>query len=271
VKRTKRRKADAHEPAILTADEYERLLVACAENPTLALFVLLLGETGMRCESEALHLRWPDVSLDTGFITVVSGRDGHRTKSGKSRMVPMTQRLTAALRKHFAAYQFAAQSEYVFHHGATRRHHEAGGRIGTLRSAFKSAAKRAKLSASFRQHDLRHRRVTTWLAEGKSPVLVMQAMGHSRLETTMVYYKYLPDHLRGLVEPQSAVFARLWPFSLLLPRGEVLVFRSRLTDVAIWRNARVSPISVNRTRSAAIVRRTHRSATRVPLPLGLIV
>jgi integrase len=113
----------------------------------------------------------------------------------------MTPRLVATLREYFARYRFAAQSPYVFHHSKTKRHHEAGGRIGTLRRAFENAAARAKLSANFVQHDLRHRRVTTWLAEGKSPVLVMKAMGHSRLETTMHYYKYLPEHLRALVEP----------------------------------------------------------------------
>lgn len=209
VKRTERQKGDAHEAVILTQEEYRRLLTASAENPTLALFALALGETGMRCESEALHLRWQDVSFETGFITVVSGREGHRTKSGKSRLVPMTPELTSALKAHYAAYRFASQSQYVFHHTSTKRHHTNGGRIFSLRCAFKNAAKRAKLSTRFRQHDLRHRRVTTWLAEGKSPVLVMQAMGHSRLETTMMYYKYLPEHLRGLVDASPSTASAL--------------------------------------------------------------
>lgn len=200
VKRTERRKTDSHEPVIITSEEYERLLAACSTSPTLVLYVLLLGETGMRCESEALHLRWHDVSFETGFISVVSGREGHRTKSGRSRVVPMTPRLATALRTHFATYRFAAQSPYLFHHSTTKRHHSAGGRIGTLRTAFKSAARRARLSTQFRQHDLRHRRVTTWLAEGRSPVHVQHAMGHSRLETTMAYYQFLPGHLRGLVD-----------------------------------------------------------------------
>ena len=44
----------------------------------------------MRCESEALQLRWEDVDLENGFVQVVSGRDQHRTKSGKSRDVPLS-------------------------------------------------------------------------------------------------------------------------------------------------------------------------------------
>ena len=42
----------------------------------LVMYVLILGETGMRCDSEALRLQWEDVEFATGFIRVVSGRDG---------------------------------------------------------------------------------------------------------------------------------------------------------------------------------------------------
>lgn len=50
----------------------------------LSMYVLTLGETGVRCDSECLWLRWEDLDFDRGFIHVVSGRDGHRTKAGKS-------------------------------------------------------------------------------------------------------------------------------------------------------------------------------------------
>ena len=70
----------------------------------------------------------------------------------------------------------------------------------SFRDSFVAAAKRAKLSPELHQHDLRHRRVTAWLAEGKSPVLVKEAMGHSDLRTTMRYTHLSREHLRGLVE-----------------------------------------------------------------------
>ncbi len=90
-------------------------------------------------------------------------------------------------------------SPWVFHHTKTRRHHKAGKRIRSLYSAFKAAAERAKLPPEFVQHDLRHRRVTTWLAEEKSAVLVKEAVGHADLRTTMAYTHIARDHLRGLV------------------------------------------------------------------------
>lgn len=196
-------KADGRDPVILSSDEYERLLTACKGRDTLYVYVLTLAEAGLRCESEALRLRWEDVNLQEGFLWVASGRDGHRTKSGKGRWVPMTPRLQAAMRDHFAACRFASydgtRPAWVFHHTTARRQYRAGDRIKSLRGAFAKAAVRAKLPGDLRQHDLRHRRVTTWLAEGKSAALVQEAMGHSDIRVTLAYSHLAREHLKALV------------------------------------------------------------------------
>ena len=110
------------------------------------------------------------------------------------------------MREHFARYRFATYNgkptPWVFHHERTGRRHKAGERIQSLYAAFKSAARRAKLPPDFNQHDLRHRRVTTWLAEGKNPVHVKEAMGHADLATTMGYTHLAKEHLRALVEQE---------------------------------------------------------------------
>ena len=89
-----------------------------------------------------------------------------KEKSGAGRWVPMTPRLRQAMKEHFARYRFGG-SPWVFHHTLRKRHAEKGARIRGLHRAFRSAAARAKLPPELRQHDLRHRRVTSWLAEGK--------------------------------------------------------------------------------------------------------
>lgn len=197
-------KGDAREPLLLDQAQYDALLTACEARPMLQMYVLLLGETGVRCESEALWLRWQDIDLERGFITVESVRKGRRTKSGKSRKVPMTARLRGAIREHMASFRLATyegeRSEWVFHHLVSRRTAVAGRRIKSMRGAFAGAVKRAELPEDLNQHDLRHRRVTTWLAAGKSPVLVQKAMGHSDLQTTMKYTHLVSDDLLALVE-----------------------------------------------------------------------
>ena len=88
----------------------------------------------------------------------------------------------------------------MFHHTTTRRRAKAGQRIGVLRRAFQNAVKRAKLPADLHQHDLRHRRVTTWLAAGGDAVKVKEAMGDADLRTTMDYTHLVRENLRSLVD-----------------------------------------------------------------------
>lgn len=204
VARTRAPKYDARQPVILSVAEYQRLLEECS-GLMLRLYVLVLGETGARDESEALWLRWEDVDLDGGFLRIVSGRNGHRTKSGKDRWTPMTPALVATMRDYFAAHRLSGRSQWVFHHDRTRRHHLEGDRIKSMRTAVLAAAERAKLPAGWHLHDLRHRRVTTWLAEGKDVVKVKEAVGHSDLKTTMGYTHLAREHLRALVEERPAV------------------------------------------------------------------
>lgn len=75
-------KSDDRDPVILSVDQYEALLGA-RRDPMTRLYVLMLGETGGRCESEVL--RWEDIDLENSRISIVTGRDGHRTKGGKDR------------------------------------------------------------------------------------------------------------------------------------------------------------------------------------------
>jgi len=198
--------ADARNPVILSDDQYSKLLKACDGRPMLKLYVQVLAEAGLRCESEALWLRWDGCDIREGWLHVVSGRDRHRTKSGRSRYVPMTKTLLEAMREHFARFRFltyAGQpSPWVFHHERDRRQARAGERIASLRAGFGNAAARANLPGELHQHDLRHRRVTTWLADEKSPVMVQAAMGHADIATTMRYQHLAREHLRALVDAE---------------------------------------------------------------------
>lgn len=195
---------DTREPIILTDTEFETLLSACEGYPMLWMYVLTLGETGLRCDSEALWLRWHDVDLSKGLVTVESVRKGVRTKSGKSRKVPMTRRLRAAMRDHFAAYRMRSygggRTHWVFHHSVNRRRAKARERITSLRRGFEAAVRRGALPEDLHQHDLRHRRVTKWLAEGKPAHIIQKAMGHSDLRTTLYYEHLVPEDLFCLVE-----------------------------------------------------------------------
>ena len=97
--------SDERTPVLLSDEQLETLMAKLDHNPMAKMYVLLLADTGLRAHSEALRLRWEDLDLQEGFIHVRSGRDGHRTKSGKSRWVPLTPRLRQALQDHAAQFR----------------------------------------------------------------------------------------------------------------------------------------------------------------------
>ena len=60
-------KSDEREPVILSEDQIGKLLAACEDRPMLRAYIMVLAEAGLRCDSEALWLRWQDVDLEGGY------------------------------------------------------------------------------------------------------------------------------------------------------------------------------------------------------------
>lgn len=197
------RKETPREPRILSEKEVEKLLSA-AKDPMLRLFILGLVETGARSESEVLMLRWEDIDFSEGFIHIRSDEE-KQTKTGKSRWVPMSPRLTKALKDHAAKYRLSVGSPWVFCHLTPRPSKkggvERGDRIERMYRGFKAACDRAKLGDNIRPHDLRHTFVTHKLAEGRHPVKIQHVVGHADLSTTMKYTHLVRDDLKSVVEP----------------------------------------------------------------------
>jgi len=205
VRQAKAPKADPRNPEILTDEQMAAFLKAAERHPMLHTYLVLLTETGARSKSEALTLVWDDVDFAGRSLKLVSAPT-RRNKSGKTRVVPMTVRLLATLQAHAARFRMLTydgkRSPYVFHHLTTHRKAIAGERVRSFRAAIETAAKAANLPGDWRTHDLRHRRVTEWLAAGKSPALVQLAMGHANIQTTMGYSSLVAEHLRSLVDDE---------------------------------------------------------------------
>lgn len=198
AKKLRPKRGQARQAVIISEAEEAKLLQACAEHAMLSTFVLLCLETGLRPNSEALWLRWEDIDFREGTLKVVSGRDGHTTKTYRSRTLYLSDRLTAGLRDHFAAFRLSG-SPWVFHHETTRRHHKAGTRIADLLHSFKNAAEKVGLPTDVRPYDLRHTRITRWVGAGHNLAIVQKAAGHSSINTTMLYVHLANESLKTLV------------------------------------------------------------------------
>jgi integrase len=128
------------------------------------------------------------------------------TKTGESRSVDLTRRLTAALGRWRAACAAAALaggselSPWIF---PTRT-----GRLLDVRKVgrrFRQIIRRAGLP-SFRLYDLRHTFASHLLIDGASIVYVSAMFGHAKPTTTLAYYAhYLPTGDRGLIDRLESI------------------------------------------------------------------
>ena len=179
-------------PRPMRRDDLEAILrVANAEG---RLAFELAAFTGLRA-SELRGLRWSDVDLKIGIITVRRGITlgiEVTPKSHHQRVIPIGPRLRAAL----AVAEAKKKSPWapVALTGLRKPWGESG-----LNQAFQRAQERAKRTGwSF--HDLRHFFVTELFRNGAGAAAIQQLAGHADLATTQRYADLDANDLRSAIE-----------------------------------------------------------------------
>jgi integrase len=163
--------ADEHKrERILTRDEERRLLAACSlpHREHLKPLVLCALDTGMR-RGEIISLRWKDVDLENGLITIAA----FNTKTMRERQVSLTARLASELRT-----LWEQSPKYGF-----RR---VFGITDNVKRSFTAARAEAGLP-DVRFHDLRHTHATRLVALHLPLSEVGRVLGHSQPSTTYRY------------------------------------------------------------------------------------
>lgn len=199
-------------PVVLSEAEVERLLAVL--EGTFALMVRLMYGTGLRL-MECCRLRVKDVDFGRGQVTI------HGAKGDKDRVVMLPEQLRTGLEGHLRRVQVLYEADrreglpgvwlpgalaqkypnaavewawqWVFpsrmlsvdpRTGVRRRHHvhENG-----LQKAVKEAARLAGIEKPVSCHTLRHTFATHLLEAGVDIRTVQELLGHTRLDTTMIY------------------------------------------------------------------------------------
>lgn len=195
----------------LTPIEAARFLAEAAGDRWVALFVLALA-TGLR-PSEYFGLKWSDVDLEQGLVTVQRSLIWRSYKSGdwyfgepktprSRRRIPLPDSVVRALIQHKRR-----QAEERLKEGAAYKNLDlifatSEGqpliRLNVIQKHFKPILERAKLPATLRLYDLRHTCATLLLAANENPKVVSERLGHSSITLTMdVYSHVLPDMQQG--------------------------------------------------------------------------
>jgi len=184
-------------------DEYERLVEAAkAIDLRTYLIVLLAGEAGLR-SGEIVALEWTDLDLEKRLICVQRNEwEGQvdSTKGGRLRYVPMTARLTAALRhaRHL-------RGPRVIYRDDSRPLTE-----GAIACAVIRVARRAGLPGTG-PHRLRHTFCSRLAMRGAAPRAIQELAGHAHFTTTQRYMHLSPSAIEGairLLEPPGILSGR---------------------------------------------------------------
>ncbi len=172
-------------------DDFERLVTAAkTTDPCAYLIVLLSGEAGLR-SGEMVALEWGDVDFHKGQLCVQrSAWKGHiaSPKGGRLRYVPLTHRLTGALRE-------------FRHLRGSRVLYQANGEPLTetaVQRLLRQAAREAGLTNNG-PHILRHTFCSHLSMRGAVPGAIQQLAGHRDLVTTQRYMHLSPAAIEGAI------------------------------------------------------------------------
>jgi integrase len=172
-------------------------LIAAAPAGRDRLVVETLANSGLRI-SECLGLRWADLDLDAGVVSVteqlVRGvRSKTKTRNGE-RLVKLPAGLVAKLREHRIASRWSREEHPVF---ATRT-----GKPLSRHNVYRTVtlvAKRAGCPAWTSPHTLRHTYARRFLLGRQDIRMLATLLGHADPAFTMRRYaRFLPSDVRAL-------------------------------------------------------------------------
>jgi integrase len=192
------------EVQVPSPDEARGLLEAAQSHRLGGLFTLCLA-TGLR-QGEALGLHWPDIDLESGTLTVrraLQRIEGEfrfvepKTRSSR-RDVPIPAIAIAALHRHRARQReerLVCGSEWqdsgLVFTTATGRPLQGTAVTRDFQALLAQTGLRR-----LRFHDLRHACASLLLAQGAHPRVIMETLGHSRIDLTMNTYAHVIPALR---------------------------------------------------------------------------
>jgi integrase len=198
-------KIERREMTTLTAEQSTRFLEAI-RHTRVYWPVLIALSTGMR-RDEILALRWKNIDLDRGAVSVVESLE--QTKTGGLRFkAPKTDRARAITLPSFAVEELRRlkrqQAEELLalgmrQNGETLACARADGEPHQPRSLtheFTRLVGRAKDMPRVRFHDLRHSHATQLLLAGVHPKVAQERLGHSTISTTLDTYSHVTQTMQ---------------------------------------------------------------------------
>ena len=161
-------------PRILSREELTGLFDSCL-NPKHRVMFRLLYSSGLR-RGEILRLTVDDLITKDGKCQIRI----NCSKGGKDRYTVLSKKVLVELREYYLSYR---PKKYLFN----GRYKGTPMTPGGLRHALNGAVKRAGIKKEVNLHILRHCFASHSLEEGLNLKTLQYLLGHSTVQTTMIY------------------------------------------------------------------------------------
>ncbi len=158
-------------PDILSLDEVKNLLNGTKNLKHKAILATIYG-LGLRI-SELIHLQVKDIDSDRMVVFI------RQAKGKKDRTVMLPENLLKLLRNYFLEYN---PNSYLFE-GQKSPHYSAS----SVRKILRKSIEKMGITKKVKVHTLRHSFATHLLENGTDVRIIQKLLGHSSLNTTMMY------------------------------------------------------------------------------------
>ena len=191
-------------PMILSREEVHQVLESAQPFHNQVYFTTVYS-CGLRLH-EGLHLEIGDIDTQQMMLHV------HRGKGAKDRVVPLPEKTLILLRQYWKTHRHS----HLLFPATGQNHQQASTATSPMsRTSVQGAFFKARLKAGINKrgislHSLRHSYATHLLEAGVPLPTIQRYLGHSHIETTMVYLHLTPEgqreaigHINQLLEAPS--------------------------------------------------------------------
>jgi len=193
-------------PEVLTIEQVHEL-IGSATTQRMFVYFWTVYSLGLRL-NEALHLQVSDIDAERGWVHV------HRGKGAKDRYVPLPTTTVRLLRNYWASHRHPC----LLFPADGRKHDLAKDGISqattpmsetAVQGAMKQITKKLRFGKKVSIHTLRHSYATHLLEAGVGLKVIQKYLGHSSLQTTMVYLHLTDTAEANAREEIEKLFGRL--------------------------------------------------------------
>lgn len=172
-------------PQILSKEEVAGIF-SVTQNLKHKTILMTIYALGLR-RSELIHLKISDIDGQRMLVHIKNA------KGAKDRVVPLSQKLLAQLRKYYRAYK---PHHFLFYGTNQQKYSES-----SLRNIFAKACNRANIKKQVTLHGLRHAYATHLLDSGVDIRIIQELLGHNNIKTTMRYTHVTNRSIQHLKSP----------------------------------------------------------------------